>query len=76
MRTVLVLLAAACVAGCSAKAAPQVSSGPSAVGRYTIIHSPQLERDTFLLDTATGNSWQLTESKEGTLVWQASSRTN
>lgn len=29
------------------------------VGRYTIIHSPQTERDTMLLDTTTGDTWQL-----------------
>ncbi len=29
------------------------------IGRYTIIHSPLLEADTMLLDTATGRTWQL-----------------
>lgn len=28
-------------------------------GRYIIIHSPHVQRDTVLLDTATGRTWQL-----------------
>lgn len=29
------------------------------VGNHAIIHSPQVERDTMLLDTVTGDTWQL-----------------
>jgi hypothetical protein len=44
----------------------------SEVGRYTIIHSPQIERDTMLLDTETGDTWQLVQtSKDGDLAWQS-----
>jgi len=40
-------------------------------GRYAIFHSPHIERDTMLLDTATGDSWVLTEAyKDGPLFWQ------
>jgi hypothetical protein len=34
---------------------------PSEIGRYTIIHSPQAERDTILLDTVTGKTWSRVE---------------
>jgi hypothetical protein len=33
----------------------------SDVGRFVIVHSPQVEGDTVLLDTATGQSWQRVE---------------
>ena len=34
--------------------------GPvGAPGRYVIVHSPHVQRDTVLLDTATGKTWQL-----------------
>jgi hypothetical protein len=36
---------------------------PSEVGRYTIIHSPQIESDTILLDTVTGRTWQLQKAE-------------
>jgi hypothetical protein len=38
-------------------AAPASTSGQ--VGRYTIIHSPHVENDTMLIDTATGRTWRL-----------------
>ena len=31
------------------------------IGRFTIVHSPHVQRDTVLLDTATGKTWQLVE---------------
>lgn len=34
---------------------------PSEVGRYVIVHSPHIERDTVLLDTETGQTWQLSQ---------------
>ena len=37
----------------SGKAGP----GPLQVGRYIIVHSPQVERDTVLLDTGSGKTW-------------------
>jgi hypothetical protein len=44
------------------------------VGRYQIIHSPHLEKDTMLLDTATGQTWQLTEDPQSGLWWKALTR--
>ena len=41
-------------------------------GRYVIVHSPHIQRDTVLLDTLTGKTWQLQEHayREGTpVVW-------
>ncbi len=43
-------------------------AGPvGAPGRYVIVHSPHVQSDTVLLDTATGKTWQLTQdnSREG-----------
>jgi hypothetical protein len=34
-------------------------SRTSEVGRYVIVHSPHIERDTILLDTVTGRTWEL-----------------
>jgi hypothetical protein len=43
---------------------------PLPVGRYTIIHSPQVENDTMLLDTSTGHTWRLENSiEQKELVW-------
>lgn len=38
-----------------------VDSVPQSVGRFIIVHSPQVERDTILLDTATGKTWSAIE---------------
>lgn len=67
--------------------APASSGGPLAldtpastpataqpVGRFQIFHSPHVERDTFMLDTATGKSWQLVrngKSEDAPLTWEA-----
>jgi len=40
---------------------PAAAPAPTASGRYTIIHSPHLEKDTVLLDTVTGKTWILVE---------------
>ena len=40
---------------------PAPAPQASIVGRFNIIHSPQTERDTMLLDTATGQTWQLVQ---------------
>lgn len=48
-----------------------------AIGRYTIIHSPQVERDTMLIDTATGKTWQLVKTgktDDDSLAWQEVNR--
>lgn len=70
-------LALLLLAGCN-QVAPRQSQtsgqdGPP-VGRFTIVHSPHIERDTMLLDTATGETWQLaTKSKDedSALTWQS-----
>ena len=37
-------------------------AGPvGGTGRYVIVHSPHIQADTILLDTATGKTWQLTK---------------
>lgn len=46
---------------------------PSDVGRWVIVHSPHIESDTMLLDTATGRTWQLVNAgtvKDQELDWQ------
>ena len=45
----------------------------AAVGRYAIIHSPHIQADTVLLDTATGRTWQLVrtgEAQDSPNAWQ------
>lgn len=47
-------------------------AGPvGAPGRYVIVHSPHVQRDTVLLDTATGKTWVLVQdgSLEGDPVY-------
>lgn len=46
-------------------------AGPvGAPGRYIIVHSPHVQRDTVLLDTATGKTWQLqTDSSRDASIW-------
>jgi hypothetical protein len=60
------------VSGCTERAkAPSAYVPPvetvrsSEVGRYTIIHNPNGERDSELLDTVTGRSWKLIEAEGG-----------
>jgi hypothetical protein len=41
---------------------PSPNATPSSeVGRYVIVHSPEAERDTILLDTVTGKTWSRVE---------------
>ena len=63
------------VAGCSSAASAPVTN-PVSSGRYTIFYSPQVERDTFLVDTQTGQTWQLVQGKDGSELWQAMARVN
>jgi hypothetical protein len=37
---------------------------PSEIGRYVIVHSPEAERDTILLDTVTGKTWSRVEVRD------------
>jgi len=42
------------------------------VGRFTIVHSPHIQRDTMLLDTATGETWELVtkdKTPDSELTW-------
>lgn len=48
-------------------------------GRYVIVHSPHIQSDTVLLDTATGKTWVLRQdsSRQGDLVgWVPMARTD
>ena len=45
----------------TAETSGEAGSGPVQVGRYVIVHSPQVERDTILLDTGTGKTWSRVE---------------
>jgi len=51
---------------------PSPNAAPSSeVGRYVIVHSPQGEQDTILLDTATGATWSRYERTDaaGAPAW-------
>jgi hypothetical protein len=58
-RLALATLAGALTYGCTP--APVASPKPSEVGRFVIVHSPEAERDTILLDTVTGRTWSRVE---------------
>ena len=53
------------LAGCE-RPAVMVPAAPPSVGRFVIVHSPQAERDTILLDTATGKTWSRVEVSDMT----------
>lgn len=61
MRRYLLLLAPLTLGGCdqlSRNAAREPNGGSQApAGRFVIVHSPHVRRDTMLLDTATGVTW-------------------
>jgi hypothetical protein len=64
MRYATIAAAALLVSGCKQPqaqnpAAAALHSPLSQNGRYTIVHSPHIQRDTVLLDTVTGQTWQL-----------------
>jgi hypothetical protein len=66
---IMLLATAAPVGGRAAAATAEAGCGST--GRYTIIHSPEVESDTMLLDTQTGKTWQLVQVKDGgPLEWQ------
>ena len=70
----LVGLSALALQGCG-KAEAQQASAP-ANQRYVIVHSPHLQRDTQMLDTATGRTWLLVEDADKNLVWEERERLN
>jgi len=63
-----------------AQAAPDATATPapaSEVGRYTIVHSPHIQSDTVLLDTVTGQTWQLVQAADlngDPVIWQPMDR--
>jgi len=72
------LLLASCDAPPQQQAEKQVvhESNPE-VGRYVVVHSPHVERDTILLDTVTGKTWQLTQYtflKDDPVGWEPMAR--
>lgn len=43
---------------------------PAVVGRFQIVNgTPTLTRNIMLLDTMTGDSWQICEAPDGTTTW-------
>ena len=54
MRRILTFVALSLSTSAWAQAGPV-----GAPGRYVVVHSPHVQRDTLLLDTATGKTWQL-----------------
>ena len=65
----------------TADVAASVSGAPATlqVGRYVIVHSPQVERDTILLDTATGATWSrvsLADVKDEPSAWDPMPKTD
>jgi hypothetical protein len=81
-RKVYLVIGLLALAGCDQLKPAQKQEGQSSarealgvpsVGRYTIIHSPQVERDTMLLDTVTGDAWQLVsmgKTDDAGMGWQ------
>lgn len=60
-------------AAMSAPAPATPSMPPSEVGRFVIVHSPHIQRDTVLLDTETGQTWilvQLTDVNDEPAEWE------
>lgn len=84
MRIYGILVATLIVGGCDQQAEKTAVSPPATrstptteVGRYVIVHSPQIERDTVLLDTATGKTWQQvtwTDLQNNPTGWTAMAR--
>jgi hypothetical protein len=66
MRLLVFGLMAGTLAGCEAPQPPE----PSEIGRYQIVFSPRVERNTFRLDTVDGETYQLVDDKDGNSVWQ------
>jgi hypothetical protein len=76
----LLLVGAFLVAGCgqispdSTETNDDHDTEAAPAGRFTIIHSPHMRRDTMLLDTSSGQTWQLVQREPGEdsdPVWQS-----
>jgi hypothetical protein len=79
MRQLAVLLLLVGLCSCDETRAPKVAraqekpKSASDVGRYVIVHSPHIQRDTMLLDTVTGQTWQMvqfSDLKGEPVAWQ------
>lgn len=77
------LAALVLLTGCGQSAtqpiAADTSSKPPEIGRYVIVHSPHNQRDTVLLDTATGKTWQqvvFTDLENEPTGWEPLARTD
>ena len=77
MRIAIIGAAASVVflSGCGpASTNSTASTPPSEIGRYVIVHSSQVERDTILLDTVTGKTWSrvvVTDLQDEPAAWEA-----
>jgi len=58
IRALTIAASMAALYGCSQQ---KPANPPPQVGRYVIVHSAEVERDTILLDTATGRTWSRVE---------------
>lgn len=69
LATALLLILAGCA---KPPPTPNPSKPPSEVGRFVIVHSPEAERDTILLDTVTGDTWSRYERSDqgGAPAWE------
>lgn len=61
------------LAACTQADPKQAAQSNAEVGRWTIIHSPHIQRDTMLVDTVSGHTWQLVRNgsaDDAPLVWE------
>lgn len=61
----------------AAPEALKAQAGPvGGSGRFVIVHSPHVQRDTILLDTMTGKTWTLVSitSRGGAELWEPMAR--
>ena len=76
MKKLLVLMTLLPLIACNAPQKASQSETPQ-VGRYVIVHSPQIERDTVLLDTVSGRTWQqvqITDLTDDPVAWEPLAR--
>jgi hypothetical protein len=61
IRTLAIMAVVIMAAGCAPSTPPAPAAKASEIGRYVIVHSPEAEQDTILLDTVTGRTWSRVE---------------
>ena len=79
MRKISAACVACLLAGCAQSPSHDPPKEQPQVGRYVIVHSPQIERDTVLLDTATGKTWEavtFTNLEDAPTAWRPMARTD